>query len=130
MSKGAPMICSQNQMFKQNFIHILFYLISMVYKNHAKEEGGREIELDSCTALLIYLLETFPTDMVATLVPVIWSYCKFNLQKAKTSYLKSMTIQLLSIMFWKFPVEFLERLMAENTFEGTMAFFLKNAKRA
>lgn len=40
--------------------------------------------------------------MVNPALPVIWSYCKFNCHKAKSSYLKSLTTQLIGIMFWKY----------------------------
>ena len=36
MNKGSKMIVTQNAMFKQNFVHVIFYLISSVYKNYAK----------------------------------------------------------------------------------------------
>ena len=36
MSKGQAMISSQNALFKQNFVHVLFYLINTIYKNHSR----------------------------------------------------------------------------------------------
>lgn len=112
MSKGEAMIVAQNNYFKQNFVQVLFYLINTVYKNHSKDGSEGENDLNCATVLAIYFLETFPLDMVTPIVSILWSYCKYNCFKAKSIYLKSLTSQFISILFWKVPVEFLKLLIS------------------
>ena len=52
--------------------------------------------------------------MVGDLLPVIWSYCRFNCLKAKTIYLRSLTVQLIGVLFWRFQGLFLKQILPDN----------------
>lgn len=53
--KGSSIIMDNQDAFKTNLLHLLFYLINTVYTKGPSEING-ELEMDCCTALLIYLL--------------------------------------------------------------------------
>lgn len=83
-----------------------------------------EVHLDCCSIMLVYLLETFPSDMTETTLTGIWNICKYNISKGHTMYLKQITCQLMCVILWKHPVAFLEILHKENSF-GVLQKFIK-----
>lgn len=95
-------------------MHLILYLVVQVYKKGATADVEGEVHLDSCSIMLVYLLETFPSDMTETALPGIWNVCKYNISKGQTLYLKKITCQLMCVMLWKHPIAFLEILHKEN----------------
>ena len=103
------MIVTQKEEFKTNFIHLIFYLVNYVYKRGSSNNSdfSGEIHFDCCTILLVYLIETFPPEMTKPVIANIWNICKYNLIKGKSTYLKQITTQLLSVILWKHPIGFM-----------------------
>ena len=64
--------------------------------------------------------------MVGPLLPVMWSYCRYNCIKSKSIYLKSLTIQLISTLIWKFQFEFIKLLASENNLQLALTTISKN----
>lgn len=52
----------------------------------------------------------------------IWIICYYNLLKLKTELLKKITAQLLSVLLWKHPLNFIEILSKE----GKLHVFINN----
>lgn len=110
---------------------MIFYLINYVYKkaNSQSSDLDGEIHYDCCTILLVYLVETFPSEMIRGVVPNIWNISKFNLMKGKSSYLKQITIQLLSVLFWKQTEPFLQLLLNESQLQAVVKVLCDHAPR-
>lgn len=61
--------------------------------------------------MVVYLLETFPSEMTAKFVLNIYGIIKFNFNKLKSIYIKQINCQLMAVLLWKHPQIFLQVLM-------------------
>ena len=98
----------------------------MTYKHHHndKERVG-EGDLDCATTVMIYVVEAFPEVAIIPLLQIHWPYSQFNFSKSKTSFLRKITSQLVAVIFWKIPIQFIEYLSKTNNLTYAMNQMLR-----
>ena len=92
---------------KNNMVHLLFYLVSMLYKKPADQFMNGEIDVVSCTCCLIYLLENFQKDLPEPIFAHTFEFFKANISKFKSKLMKVVNSQLLGLLCWVAPVQIL-----------------------
>ena len=59
--------------------------------------------MNSCTILMVYLVENNLKKWPESVINHIWEVAKYNIQKAKSNSLKSLNAQLVSVLLWNNP---------------------------
>lgn len=115
----SALLYKMNDPFGVNLLELLFKLIDQIYQKGPDEFEG-EVEMNSSSILLVYLLENNYQKLDEQIMRHIWQVAKFNLLKAKSKVLKAINAQLLSVFIWNNPVFAVSLAQAENLLEDVL----------
>ena len=125
IAKGAKFVNSQNEAFKDSFVKMLFHLIGETYKMHDRDVVNGEVDLDCAAILMVYMVENYRYEVLVPFIPLFWNYCNYNFHKSRTSFLRAITSQLLGVLFWKVPVDFLKILDQAKSLEFALVSMVR-----
>ena len=70
--------------------------------------------MNSCTILMVYLVENNIKKCPEPVINHIWEVVKFNLQRAKCHSLKALNAQLICVLIWNSPEYILSMTQQAN----------------
>lgn len=111
--------------FQSTLLQVLLYLFSEIYKLYGEKSGCRETYLNCSSTLLIYIVEVYRLEFLIPILPIIWSYCKFNLLKSHTASLRAISAELLGVLLWKIPLETIKVLQEDNCLDFGLISMVK-----
>jgi hypothetical protein len=94
-------------------MQLMFEMVDNIYKKGPDEFDG-EVEMNSCTVLMIYLIENNYQKLSNDVIRHVWQVAKFNFFKAKSKSLTSLNIQLTCVMLWSAPIPTLALIQEDN----------------
>ena len=75
--------------------------------------------MNSCTILMVYLIENNIKKWPESVVNHVWQVAKFNIEKAKSVTLKALNSQLVCVLLWNSP-EHIIALAQQNNLMNTI----------
>ena len=113
ISKDSSLLFRLTDPFGVNLLELLFQMVSQIYSKGPDEFDG-EIEMNSCTILMVYLVENNIKKCPEPVINHIWEVVKFNLQRAKSHSLKALNAQLICVLIWNSPEYILSMTQQAN----------------